>query len=70
MLNVESKNKTNNKISKIILIQKNLRGFLSRKIFEDNIKNAITNNIINKILLIQKYVKEFLCKKKVWMNFW
>ena len=64
MSNIESKKINNNKIAKIILIQKHVRGFLSKKIFDEEVNKIIVKIIIQKILKLQKAIREFLNKKK------
>ena len=64
MSNIESKRIKNNKNEKIILIQKHVRGFLSKKIIDEEVNKIIARKIINKILIIQRGIRKFLHKKK------
>ncbi len=64
MANIENKRNNNNKDKKIILIQKYVRGFLSKKIFDEEVNKIIARKIINKILIIQRAIRKFLHKKK------
>ena len=64
MCNIEFKKINSNITEKIILLQKNIRGYLSKKIVDENINNAIAKNIINNILIIQRNFRKFLLKKK------
>ena len=69
MSNIEYKKINNNKIEKIILIQKHVRGFLSKKILDEEINKIIVKIIIGKILKLQKAIREFLHKKKSLSHF-
>ena len=64
MCNIEFKKINSNITEKIILIQKYIRGYLSKKIVDENINNTIAKNIINNILIIQRSFRKFLLKKK------
>jgi len=64
MLNIEGKKSFYNKNKKIIMIQKHVRGFLSKKIIDEEVNKIIAKRIINKILIIQRIIKKFLYKKK------
>ena len=64
MCNIECKRINMNRIDKIILLQKNIRGFLSKKIINEKINQEIAKNVINNILIIQRAVRNFLLKKK------
>ena len=64
MCNIDFKKINKNITDKIILLQKNIRGFLSKKIIDENINNEIAKNIIKSILLIQRRFRKFLYKKK------
>ena len=64
MANIESKRINNNKDEKIILIQKYVRGFLSKKIIDEEVNKIIAKKIIKKILIIQRVIRKFLRKKK------
>ena len=63
MSNIECKRINHNRNEKIILIQKHIRGFLSKKIFDEEINKIIAKKIIHKILIIQKAIRNFLRKK-------
>ena len=45
------------------MLQKNIRGFLSKKVIDEYINNEIAKTLINSILLIQRTVRKFLLKK-------
>ena len=64
MCNIDYKRVIHNRNEKIILIQKHIRGFLSKKIIDEEVNKIIAKRIINKILLIQRAVKDFLTRKK------
>ena len=64
MSNIECKRINYNKNEKIILIQKHIRGFLSKKIIDEEVNKIIARKIINKILIIQRVIRKFLHKKK------
>lgn len=64
MSNIENKKSIHNKNEKIIMIQKHVRGFLSKKIIDEEVNKIIAKRIINKILIIQRVIKNFLYKKK------
>ena len=64
MTNIDHKKITNTRKEKIILIQKNIRGFLRKKIIYEEVNKIIIKKFIDKILIIQKFVREFLSKKK------
>ena len=63
MSNIEYKKIIHNRNEKIILIQKHIRGFLSKKIVDEEIYKIIAKKIIHKILIIQKAIRNFLNKK-------
>ena len=63
MCNNEFKKININITEKIILLQKNIRGFLSRKVLDENINNVIAKNIIKSVLIIQRGFRKFLYKK-------
>ena len=63
MCNIEYKKINNNITEKIIIIQKNIKGFLRKKIIDENINNEIAKNIINSILIIQRGFRKFLLRK-------
>ena len=63
MYNIDCKKINNNKIDKILLIQKHIRGFLRKKIVDEEVKKIIAKRIINKILTIQRAIKRLLIKK-------
>ena len=64
MCNNDYKRAIHNRNEKIILIQKHIRGFLSKKIIDEEVNKIIAKRIINKILIIQRAVKNFLIRKK------
>ena len=64
MCNIDYKRVIHNRNEKIILIQKHIRGFLSKKIIDEEVNKIIAKRIINKILIIQRAVKYFLTRKK------
>ena len=64
MCNTDYKRAIHNRNEKIILIQKHIRGFLSKKIIDEEVNKIIAKRIINKILIIQRAVKDFLIRKK------
>ena len=64
MCNIDYKRVIHNRNEKIILIQKHIRGFLSKKIIDEEVNKIIAKRIINKILIIQRTVKNFLTRKK------
>jgi hypothetical protein len=64
MCNADYKRTIHNRNEKIILIQKHIRGFLSKKIIDEEVNKIIAKRIINKILIIQRAVKDFLIRKK------
>ena len=63
MYNIDCKKINNNKIEKVLLIQKHIRGFLSKKIVDEEVNKIIAKRIINKILTIQRAIKRLLIKK-------
>ena len=69
MSNIEYKKINNNKVEKVILIQKHVRGFLSKKIFDEEVNKIIVKIIIRKILKLQKAIRQFLNKKKSLSHF-
>ena len=64
MSNIEFKKINSSITEKIILLQKNIRGYLSKKVVDENINNVVAKNIINNILTIQRNFRKFLFKKK------
>ena len=62
--NIDYKRVIHNRNEKIILIQKHIRGFLSKKIIDEEVNKIIAKRIINKILIIQRTIKNFLTRKK------
>ena len=64
MCNIDYKRAIHNRNEKIILIQKHIRGYLSKKIIDEEVNKIIAKRIINKILVIQRAVKNFLIRKK------
>ena len=69
MSNIETKKLNLNLLDKVILIQKNIRGFLSKKVICSSINNEIAKNIITSVLIIQKAFRKFLSKKHVLDNY-
>ena len=69
MNNIESKKLNLNLTNKIILIQKHIRGFLTKKIINSSINNEISRNIITSILIIQRATRKFLFRKKYFDNY-
>jgi len=63
MLNIEGKKEFYNKNKKIIMIQKHVRAFLSKKIIDEEVNKIIAKRIINKILIIQRIKTIFISKK-------
>ena len=63
MCNSEIKRINSSITEKIIMLQKNIRGFLSKKVIDEYINNEIAKTLINSILLIQRTVRKFLLKK-------
>ena len=53
MTNIDHKKITNTRKEKIILIQKNIRGFLRKKIIYEEVNKIIIKKFIDKILIIQ-----------------
>ena len=64
MSNIEYKKVNHTRNEKILLIQKHIRGFLSKKIIDEEINKIIAKKLIQKILIIQKAIRHFLNKKK------
>ena len=69
MNNIESKKLNLNLTNKIILLQKHIRGFLTKKIINSSINNEISRNIITSILIIQRAIRKFLFRKKYFDNY-
>ena len=69
MKNIESKKLNLNLTNKIILIQKHIRGFLTKKVIYSSLNNEISRNIIKSILIIQRAIRKFLFKKKYLDNY-
>ena len=63
MHNIDCKKINCSKIDKVLLIQKHIRGFLSKKIVDEEVNKIIAKRIINKILTIQRAIKRLLSKK-------
>lgn len=63
MCNIECKKVNASRTEKIILLQKNIRGFLSKKIFDEKVNNEIAKNFISNLLIIQRAVRQFLFKR-------
>ena len=68
MSNIEHKKSVYSRKEKIILIQKYIRGFLRKKILDEEVNKIIVQKFIDKILLIQKNVRKFLYMKKSLSN--
>ena len=64
MANIDHEKVINSRKEKIIYIQKHIRGFLRKKILDEEVNKIIIKKFIDKILIIQKRVREFLHKKK------
>ena len=64
MANIDKEKVIKSRKEKIIFIQKYIRGFLCKKILNEEVSKIIIKKFIEKILLIQKHIKEFLSKKK------
>ena len=64
MANIDKERVMKSRKEKIIFIQKYIRGFLCKKILNEEVSKIIIKKFIEKILLIQKHIKEFLFKKK------
>ena len=69
MKNIESKKLNLNLTNKIILIQKHIRGFLTKKVIYSSLNNEISRNIIKSILIIQRAIRKLLFKKKYLDNY-
>ena len=63
MYNIDCKKINCNKIEKILLIQKHIRGYLTKKIVNEEVNKIIAKRIINKILTIQRAIKRLLNRK-------
>ena len=64
MANIDKEKVIKSRKEKVIFIQKYIRGFLCKKILNEEVSKIIIKKFIEKILLIQKHIKEFLHKKK------
>ena len=64
MNNIETQNKKKTFEENIIIIQKNIRGFLIRSKLNKDISKLVITYIINNILKIQKAIRKLLKKKK------
>ena len=64
MINIDHEKVINSRKEKIIFIQKYVRGFLLKKIFEEEVNKIIIKKFLDKILFIQKNIRKFLSKKK------
>ena len=69
MCNIETKKINSSITDKIILIQKNIRGFLSKKIVYSSLNKEIAKNIITSVLTIQRAFRKFLLKKNSLNNY-
>ena len=63
MANIDREKVINSRKEKIILIQKYIRGFLSKKIMDEEVNKIIIKKFIDKILIIQKNIRLFLIRK-------
>jgi len=61
---IDCKKIIHNRKEKIILIQSHVRGFLRKKVIDEEVNKIIAKRIINKILIIQRNIKIFINKKK------
>ena len=64
MNNIDREKVINSRKEKIIFIQKYVRGFLFKKIFEEEVNKIIIKKFLDKILFIQENIRKFLFKKK------
>lgn len=64
MINNDQKKVIHSRKEKIILIQKHIRGFLQKKIIDEEVNKIIIKKFIDEIIIIQRSVKQFLSKKK------
>jgi len=64
MVNIDHEKVINSRKEKIIFIQKYIRGFLCKKILNEEVNKIIIKKFIDKILIIQKHIREFLFQKK------
>ena len=64
MVNNDHKKVIHSRNEKIILIQKHIRGFLRKKIIDEEVNKIIIKKFIDKIIIIQRNIKQFLSKKK------
>ena len=64
MVNIDREKVINSRKEKIIYIQKYIRGFLCKKILNEEISKIIIKKFVEKILFIQKHVRKFLSQKK------
>ena len=64
MINIDREKEINSRKEKIIFIQKYIRGFLKKKILDEEVNKIIIKKFLDKILIIQKNIKIFLSRKK------
>ena len=64
MANIDKEKVIKSRKEKVIFIQKYIRGFLCKKILNEEVGKIIIKKFVEKILLIQKHIKKFLYKKK------
>ena len=64
MTNIDQEKVINSRKEKIIFIQKYVRGFLLKKIFEEEVNKIIIKKFVDKVLFIQKNIRIFLSRKK------
>ena len=63
MVHCDKKKLIHSRKEKIIFIQKFIRGFLQKKIIDEEVNKIIIKKFIDKILIIQKSIRKFLFKK-------
>ena len=64
MVNIDQEKVINSRKEKIVFIQKYVRGFLLKKIFEEEVNKIIIKKFVDKVLFIQKNIRLFLSRKK------
>ena len=60
MNNIDREKVINSRKEKIIFIQKYVRGFLFKKILEEEVNKIIIKKFLDKILFIQENIRKFL----------
>ena len=63
MVHSDKKKLVHSRKEKIIFIQKFVRGYLQKKIIDEEVNKIIIKKFIDKILIIQKSIRKFLYKK-------